>query len=159
MTAERPGIYFSEDRPESVSLTLSPLSCAFPELAESEEERRKLDEETEARIGELVAAGRTEIHRRLEEAGKRLAGTEAVRRTRYTKRGVHPIRTLNPRFATRDAELLRRAIEEHREFEAEHESAKQRYIAGHTQTHFPSGTYGYRVVLGVRVAKRRRRAA
>ncbi|MGE3166314.1 MAG: hypothetical protein AB7O52_15515 [Planctomycetota bacterium] len=49
--------------------------------------------------------------------------------------------------------LLASRIAEKRQFESDHERARRRYIAGHTRTAFPPGTYGYRVLLGVRVGR------
>jgi putative transposase len=173
ISATRPGIYFSKKRPGLVSLILAPLVCAFPAGPESEatlapaapapvqdSARDPAAEDASAtRIRELVEIGRTTIHRRLEQEGRKLAGVERVLRTPWTRRSTHPIGDLNPRFATRDAKRLEDAIEEMWRFERDHDAAKERYTAGHHRTLFPSGTYGYRVVLGVRVAKRRRPAA
>ena len=69
------------------------------------------------------------------------------------KRGSHHYGRLNPRFASRDPELLRAAIQDERTFLASHEQARQRYIRGEQRVLFPSGTYGYRELWGVRVRK------
>jgi len=173
ITVARPEIYFSEKRPETVDLVRSPLSCASPELwgesAEGSEADRSSPEEirkaaerdaaSEARMREMVEKRSAEIRASLAERKQRLAGPERVMRTPCTKRTTHPIRNLNPRFSTRNHELLAHAIAEYRQFEIDHEAAKRRYLAGQQRTHFPVGTYGYRVMLGVRVARRRRRAA
>jgi hypothetical protein len=178
ISAERPGIYFSKKRPGLVSLILAPLDYAFPAETGLEPDLSQKDPTPTApksvddsaqdstseaasatRIRELMEEGHAAIHRRLEKEGRKLAGVERVLRTRWTQRSTHPIGDLNPRFATHDARRLENAIEEMRRFERDHDAAKQRYTAGHHRTLFPSGTYGYRVVLGVRVAKRRRPAA
>jgi hypothetical protein len=143
---------------------MAPLSRAFPagpasEPASTSEQAGASEDPSEARIHQLVEAGRAAIHRRLEQDGRKLAGVERVQRTPWTRRATHPIGDLNPRFATRDANRLEAAIDAMRLFERDHDAATERYTAGHHRTLFPSGTYGYRVVLGVRVAKRRRPAA
>jgi len=142
-------------------MVLAPLSLAFPAGPESEPAKQASEagDASEARIRDLVEVRCAEIHRRLEREGQKLAGVERVLRTPWTRRSTHPIGDLNPRFATRDGKRLEAAIDEMRRFERDHNAAKERYTAGHHRTLFPSGTYGYRVVLGVRVAKRRRPAA
>lgn len=165
ITAQRPEIYFSARRPESVDGVLAPLSWAFfgDETADAEgsKERRaapgmnSADAASESRIRGMIERRCTQIRRDLARRGKRLAGAAAVMKMPCTNRTGHPIRELNPRFATRDRELLMRAIAEMRQFEIDHEVAKRRYIAGRQKTLFPAGTYGYQVVLGVRVAKGR----
>ena len=183
ITAVRPDIYFSPNRPESVSMTLVALPCKYTALANTtttsgsgaqsmREEGKNLvtpelrlaaqqadDAACEELIQELVEMGRAEIHRRLASEGKKLAGVARVLETRCTRRATHPVRRLNPRFATTNAVLMALAIEDMRQFEVDHQAAKLRYIAGKRRTLFPPGTYGYRVLLGVRVARRRRRAA
>jgi len=166
ISAARPDIYFDKKRCLLASMVLAPLSQAFPAAIESDSAPGAAQGATvpgvdasESRIRDLVEEGRAAIHRRLAKEGRRLAGVARVLRTPWTRRATHPIGELHPLFATRDAELLEAAIEEMRQFEEEHDAAKQRYMAGHHRTLFPSGTYGYRVVLGVRVAKKRRRAA
>jgi REP element-mobilizing transposase RayT len=168
IVAERPGIYFSKG-----------LSGAFPEHREESGEHgargdfgasdrsaieeadsaAMRDSASEAQIGAIIETRAAEIRAALAKEGRKLSGPQRVMRTPCTKRTTHPIRNLNPRFATRDRALLALAVAELRQFEIDHEVAKRRYIAGQQRTLFPLGTYGYRVVLGVRVAKRRRRAA
>lgn len=50
-----------------------------------------------------------------------------------------PLRRLNPRFATRDAELMASATATYREFRRNYETIRQRWIAGKKVT-FPCGT-------------------
>jgi hypothetical protein len=173
VVARRPEVYFTEDRPESVELVHSPLPKVFVQFAEesdaSSPAKRKgreeaqataeRDPESDARIREIVSKRTAEIRADLAKRKKKLAGRERVLRTPCTKRTTHPVRALNPRFATRDRELLEQAIASYRQFEVDHEAARERYVAGRWRTQFPVGTYGYRVMLGVRVARRRRRAA
>lgn len=155
LAARRPEFYFSENRPEIVSLTLSPLTCASMELLSTSPDR---GEGSEERIRALVERRCAEIRRDLASRGARLAGPQKVMKTPCTKRTSHPLRNLKPRFATKDRALLVHAIAERRQFEIDHEAAKRRFIAGRHRTPFPFGTYGYRVVLGVRIAKPRRAA-
>ncbi|MGE3166481.1 MAG: transposase [Planctomycetota bacterium] len=150
ITAQRPAVYFSPRyRPDEVSIELSPVAFAFP-TANGEEQGRAC-EESNVRVEALVESELESIHRDLERRGQSLAGPERVRNTPRDQRGSHPVRTLNPNFATQDKVLLATGIAEKRQFESDHERARRRYVAGHTRTVFPPGTYGYRVLLGVRV--------
>ena len=84
---------------------------------------------------------------------RKLAGAGAVTSASRTRRGNHHYGRLNPRFKSRDPDRMERAIEEHRVLLASHEAAKQRFASGEARVVFPSGTYGYRELFGVRVAK------
>ena len=97
----------------------------------------------------MLAAIRVDLKKR----GKGLAGRDRVLQCSREKRGSHPVRLRNPRFATRDRKLLSNAISDERCFEMEHAKAKERYLAGHRKVVFPRGTYGYRELFRVRVAK------
>jgi hypothetical protein len=145
ISATRPDIYFGKKRCLLASMVLAPLSQAFPSEIESDSAPGAAQGATapavdasESRIRDLVEEGRAAIHRRLAKEGRRLAGVARVLRISWTKRSTHPIGELNPLFATRDAELLEAAIEEMRQFEMDHDAAKQRYAAGHHRTLFPS---------------------
>ncbi len=83
----------------------------------------------------------------------KLAGTRAVLTASRSQRGNHHYGRLNPRYMSEDHERMQRAIEEHRDFLARHEEAKQRYASGEVRVLFPYGTYGYRERFGVRVAR------
>ncbi|MEM7261045.1 MAG: hypothetical protein AAF488_03580, partial [Planctomycetota bacterium] len=58
----------------------------------------------------------------------------------------------NPRFATKDKPLLKQAIAEWKKFERLHAKAAAEFRRGERDVVFPYGTYGYKVVLGVRVS-------
>ena len=141
--ALRPEMFFSRKRSECVSASLEPVSLPFESPLE----------ESELRIGELLQAGIEECRRGIERRGGRLLGREGVLAASRDRRGRRRVRHLNPRFASRDRGLLAAAVASAREFENDHEEAKQSYIAGQRNVCFPAGTYGYRTLLGVRVAK------
>jgi len=153
ITVKRPGFYFSKRyRPEEVSMELAPLPPAYLEL-EGEAEAAA-NAESVARTDALIDAESKEIRKTLRRAKQTLAGAEKVRKTRRNQRSQKPVTTIVPRFATRDRARLKEAIAEERAFEEAHEKALEKYRAGHHRTVFPAGTYGYRKLLGVRVAKR-----
>ncbi len=162
LTAKRPDEYFSPRyRPDYVSVTLAPLpQASFGKETENREDTNEeardeqaLNEESARRIQNHIDAALKNIHASLKKRKAKLAGRERVLKTSRYKRGSHPIRGLNPRFATKNGELLSSAIESFRKFEREHGSAVDRYAAGHSQAVFPRGTYGYRKLLGVRVGQ------
>ena len=68
------------------------------------------------------------------------------------QRGNRQLMKFNPRFATRNRLLLHEAIDRARQFEADHDRALSQFLSGNLRVLFPEGTYGYRVLLGVRVA-------
>ena len=86
-------------------------------------------------------------------AARTLAGPSSVVNTSRQKRGNHDYGRMNPRFATQDPKRLWAAVKDERSFRASHEEARQRYLDGEQRVLFPSGTYGYREVWGVRVRK------
>jgi len=145
----RPGVYFSERRPETVELELVSLSVPFGEVA--------------AKVAEVLYKEHyeSELASTLEDQAKRgvrLAGAEVVAAESRSKQGTPQIFNLNPRYATRDVELLKQAMAQTEEFEREFERARRRWLRGRVDTEFPLGTYGYRVVFGVRVARTRKAA-
>jgi REP element-mobilizing transposase RayT len=149
ITAKRPGVYFSpKSHDDEVSMRLVPVSLSFRGNVRSSEKRIRV----------LVESQAKSIQQDLKRLGENFAGRQAVLQTRRTHRSTHPVLAMNPRFSTRDKDLMQRAIAEDVEFHELHTAAKARYIAGDRRTVFPAGTYWYRIVLGVRVARSRRRA-
>ncbi|MEM7166374.1 MAG: hypothetical protein AAF581_12980 [Planctomycetota bacterium] len=146
ITAKRPPMYFSKRyRPDEVSIDLVPLGQAYV-LG---------DDTASARAVERLVSDRCElISDKLKREGKALAGAEKVLRTSRQSKGNHPLGGLNPRFASRNKQLLAAAIAESYEFELLFAKARDRYISGQTRVVFPPGTYGYRQQLGVRVLRR-----
>ena len=146
IVAQRPPLFFTPEKfPDEVSTRLVPVSSSFGETAKR----------SEARIQELLVEETREVQREMKAAGESFAGVQAVLRTARTKRSTHAVCTRNPRFATTDKALLKRAIEEDVEFHRRHIEAKARYLAGDRQVLFPTGTYWYRALLRVRVERSR----
>ena len=165
LTARRPDVHFSENRPESVQVQLSPLPVMKGEppvevgevLAAPPREQetslaskrgqllqRDVEEEVQRRVRKILE--------RREKAGqKKLAGAAVVIATSRLTRGSRPFGGITPRFMSLNRDLRETAIARRRQFHAEHEQARQRYTAGEKNVLFPYGTYGYRELLGVRV--------
>ena len=170
LTAKKPTFYFGANRPNSVSCRLSPLPDTIghfnnpksdekakskPRSAEAErradrEKCARLQATIEKRVGESVER----ILRERKERGKPdLVGRDEVLATPRTRRGNHPFRGVNPRFATKDPELMKQAKADHKAFCVQHSEAKESYIAGNQNVLFPHGTYGYKELLRVNVRK------
>ncbi|MCA8962309.1 MAG: transposase [Planctomycetes bacterium] len=144
--AERPNFYFSKRRPEVVELELVPFDPSAEDgldAAEIEALYRETYDATEAELLDTFAKRNVE-----------LAGVDDVLAQPRTRRGSHTLSELNPRYATRNPELMNQAVEGTRQFESDFEAARKRWLAGHRRAVFPHATYGYRVTLGVRVAAR-----
>lgn len=152
VSAMRPDFYFSPRyRPEQVAIELAPLPSLYADP--NDQEAVLASNESSERIRTLVHAELEEIREELAGGNATFAGPEKVLSVSREQRGSHPVRRLSPRFATRDRARLAAAIEEWRQFEADHEKARRRYVMGQHNVVFPIGTYGYRKLLGVRVAK------
>ena len=152
IVVDRPNQYFSNRRPEQVRLALEPAVAKlhFRSNTSDEHERQRATMESNARIDQLVAAGRDESASARERAKKGLLGAARVLHTARDHRCPRPIRRRNPRFASRCAALLAAAVERYQQFENDHSRAKERYLAGDLDVLFPEGTYGYRMLFGVR---------
>ncbi|MEM7263233.1 MAG: hypothetical protein AAF488_14680, partial [Planctomycetota bacterium] len=147
ITVRRPNFYFSKRCPEAVELTIDPVS---PEFGLSD--RRQIEACNEAIESDVASTSRS-IKAEAKREGRTFAGAQKVRDTPLTKRGNRRLKERNPRFATRNKELMKQAIEECKEFESAHAEAAQKFRRGEREALFPFGTYGYKVVLGVRVAR------
>ena len=154
---ERPDAYFSAKRPRSVELALTPLTAGFqtrvcaPGKTGSAQQRAAAEEASNQRVRERTHSELEDCLTKLKRAGRALRGSKAVLRASRDSRGQRRVRHLRPRFASRDAEVIAGAIRRSKRFEADHEKARRRYVAGEQLVQFPAGTYGYRVLLGVRV--------
>ena len=127
--------------PEEISGTLESVAIVF----QSEEDG------TRARIEELVRQALRE-HRRDSKGNPRRYPTEkSLRSTSRRSRGEKTVRSLNPRFASKNSALLESAISADRFFHAEHRAAKSAWIAGDRNVTFPPGTYGYARFFGAKV--------
>ena len=166
LTAIKPKFYFGANRPESVTCRLSPLPESIGHLKQQTADTKRRNTEAELlayreecallqeNIEKRVAESVDEILRKRRERGRpKLAGREAVLAAPRSKRGNHPFRGIDPKFATRNPELMKQAIAEYKAFCREHAEAKESYTAGKENVFFPHGTYGYRELLGVNVRK------
>ena len=168
LTAKKPAFYFGVNRPDSVACRLSPLpetighfnqpkSDTKPKPRNAEAELRADRERCarlQATIEKRVAESVEEILRERRKRGQpNLAGRDHVLATSRNQRGNHPFRGINPKFATKDPELMKRAKADYKAFCLEHGEAKESYIAGNENVLFPHGTYGYRELLRVNVRK------
>lgn len=151
IVADRPDVYFSKRRPKRVSIVLTSVAIAFEPDGTTKEERERIAAASDRRIRLLIADGVERCLVALSRRGRSLLGAKGALRESRTKRGARRVRHLNPRFATRNRVLMSVAIAESRQFEIEHERAKRRFIAGDRTVRFPTGTYGYRKLFGVRV--------
>lgn len=145
--ADRPGVFFSKRyRPARVTLTLEPLPAAFDDEgdAAATASQRRIEELQDDELGALNEE---------KEAQDRLAGEKKVRALPRTTKGTRQVGGRRPEFATKNRELMEWAIQARRHFYAQHERAKQLYAEGKKRTSFPPGTYGYRVLLGVRTKR------
>lgn len=144
----RPDFYFDPRYSDpSVDLVLAPVAPEFG-LA-----KKKFLAASEARVRAHVNGGLEEARLELQRSGRHFLGAEAVEQTPLSRRGKRVKGEVDPLFASRDADTIRRALEDLSDFERDHQNAKRRYLSGRTKTVFPAGTYGYHVNLGVRVAK------
>ncbi len=141
LRAERPDVYFSPKRPQAVEMELVPLTTAFGGC----------EEESWQRIQDLRSDEEAELSQRRKRP---LAGPAAVLQASIERRGNRHFKKLNPRFATRNPTLMQWAKESARQFEIDHDRALNEFLSGNLDVLFPEGTYGYRVLLGVRVAGR-----
>ncbi|MGE3164787.1 MAG: transposase [Planctomycetota bacterium] len=155
ITVKRPQEFFSQRyRPDEVTTILTPLASAFPmNAAASDEERSRANQDSNTRVAAHIARELEEIRQNLERRCQKLAGPKRVLRAGRLQRGSRPLGRLNPAFASTDRSLMAAAIAERRRFHLDHDRSRDQYVAGQRNTIFPTGTYGYRKLLGVRVRK------
>ena len=102
-------------------------------------------EEVKAHFEALLEAAQEEIADLRRELGKTVRGAEAVKKVEPTDRPStsEPARTINPRFATKNPELMASATASYRAFVDRYETMRQRWLNGRRVT-FPSGTVALR---------------
>lgn len=112
--------------------------------------------EFEAMLRKQLHARENEVGKEMAAEGRRFVGMASVHaqlawwdspRWDDEKHGG-----IQPRFATRDAEQMRRAINEWKEWVAAYRSALKDFCEGNRDVAFPAGTYLLRVRYDVRVA-------
>ena len=164
MTARKPERFFGSHRPDVVECRLSPLlpmtgdpdfdpTSPIDPPAEDSDLYRCRCKQLQASVQQRVELRVEKLLHELRKTGRQLAGREAVQVVPRETRGQRPLRRLNPRFASRNPELMERAKSSEKEFRISHELSKQRYAGGESRVLFPAGTYGYRELLQVRVRK------
>lgn len=152
LIALRPEVYFSERRPESVSLHLTSIATAFG--IDSADDMEQTEEDLEALIQSEVNA----IAKERSLVKQRELGQKKVLRQSRHRRGSTRVFDRNPRFASKNPALVRAAIEEDEDFEQRHQQARDRWISGKRNTVFPHGTFGFHRLYNVRVAGPRKAA-
>ncbi|MEM7261892.1 MAG: transposase, partial [Planctomycetota bacterium] len=149
VTVRRPNFYFSKRYcPETVELTIDPIS---PEFGLSSSRQIKACNDS---IVDFVARTSRSIAAEAKRKGRTFAGAAKVRKMPTSKRTRREVGARNPRFATRDEERLNQAIWSWKKFEWDHLVALMKLKSGDRDVIFPCGTYGYRMIFGVRVAPR-----
>lgn len=144
LTAKRPDIYFSPRySPAEVSARLEPVNLSYDPESSSKASADRIDA--------LTAEHVKKVHATMRLNGTRFAGALRSRAVPRSTRGTRKVGTAKPLFATKNTQLMAAAIREHTTFHEDHREAQQRLRAGERDVVFPSGTYGYRVLLGVRV--------
>ncbi len=147
-TVRRPNFYFSKRYcPDTVELEIVPVSPKFGLSG-----RRQINA-CEESIAQMITGTARSITAEAKRKGRTFAGAKKVRAMPHTKRGKRERGERNPRFATRDKALLKEAIRDWKEFERAHMLAAEKFRRGQRKALFPYGTYGYKVVLGVRVSR------
>ncbi len=141
---ERPAGFFRPDGPMPASvafeLTVAP---GFSSGAEFQE-----------RVAATLAVREEKAARELRARGRTFVGAERVRAQDPSARptSFEPLRRLNPRIAARDAPTRIAALAALTEFRRAYRVAWAKFKAGVRDVLFPAGTYGLRVVYGVRCA-------
>jgi putative transposase len=125
--------------PEVATLQYQTPKCVSETMSADE-----LQEAIDARVSELEREAWAS-HKR---DGRGFQGAARACRVSTDKRGVsgegEP--SLNPRFAARDASVLRRAIEAWRKFRQAYDEALAAWRQGNTDVEFPCGTWKMRVL-------------
>ena len=142
-TCIRPGVFFRDTMPETVTLTMT-----VPPQFEATKD------EFVARLRKRRRRLQTEKRQEFKAAGRRFVGAKQVSkidpRTR-PKSALKPIvrSKLNPRIACKNAEKRVRMLAELRAFYDAYESARRRLLDGESDVEFPAGTYWLRVHANV----------
>ncbi|NJK31622.1 MAG: hypothetical protein HC927_03955 [Deltaproteobacteria bacterium] len=114
---------------------------------------------SDAEFAERLRAGlharEGEVRTQMQAEGRRFMGMEAVLAQSWNQapRSEEAFGRMQPRFATRDGEVMRAAIRAWKEWVAAYRCARQRFCEGDREVEFPAGTYLLKVAYGVRVAE------
>lgn len=138
----KPDCFFSEDMPETVTLTLMRPRHVRPELD---------DKQLRAEIRKAVREREYEIAEDLRAKGGAFLGMKRVLRQRITDTPVTraPRRGIRPRVAGRSRWARIEALLRNRAWLAEYKACLERYRAGWIDVVFPYGTYQLRIEHGV----------
>ena len=126
--------------PEEVELTITPPPC-FAHLPPADYVKR---------LETALAIDEREIRAEMSRAGRTFAGARRVLSMNPTDAPTTPPSSggINPRFATRDRDRLERAIDALKAFRDAYRRALLE-LRKKRRAHFPFGTWGLRVHLGV----------
>lgn len=131
---EKPGKFYGRSNPEVVEFVPQPPpgyeDMTLEEVKDHFEERLRT---TEDEIADLRSESGPEYACRGADAVKKINPHNAPNTPA-------PFRTMNPRFATSDAELMASAIAEYRAFCDRYETLRQRWMKGTKKLRFPCGT-------------------
>ena len=129
---EKPGKYYGRNSPDVVEFVPQPPP-GYGDMSL---------EEVKAYFEELLEIGEDEIAELRREFGETCRGAEAVQAVDPFDRPEKPLPfgQINPRFATRDKELMAAAIEGYRAFCDRYETLRQRWVKGTKNLRFPCGT-------------------
>ena len=143
MTCLRPGVFFRDDMPETVKLTMT-----VPPMFEANKA------EFARRVRKRRRQLQTEKRREFKAAGRPFLGAKAVSKTNPRTRPKSAFRSverskLNPRIACKNEERRKTMIAELRGFYDAYESARRRLLEGERDVEFPAGTVWLRLHANV----------
>ena len=139
---EKPGKFYGRANPEVVEfIPQPPPGYEHMSLGEVKDYFQELLRIAEEEIAEL---------RR--ENGQSCCGADAVKKVKPfdSPDTSTPFRRINPRFATRNAELMATATAEYRSFCDRYQTLRQRWLAGKKNLTFPCGTVWLRRCAPIR---------
>jgi putative transposase len=142
-TCHRPGVFFRDDMPETVKLTLTVPPMFAANKAEFVRRVRKRRRYLQ-----------TEKRREFKAAGKTFLGAKAVSKTNprtRPKSAFRPVERskLNPRIGCKNEERRKTMIAELRGFYDAYQSARHRLLEGERDVEFPAGTVWLRLHANV----------
>ena len=138
-TCLRPGVFFRDDMPETVKLTVT-----VPPMFKADKA------EFAGRVRKRRRHLQTEKRREFKAAGRTFLGAKAVSRVNprtRPKSASQPVERskLNPRIACKNSARRKAMIAELRGFYDAYESARRRLLEGESAVEFPAGTVWFRL--------------
>ena len=139
---EKPGKFYGRANPDVVEFIPQPPP-GYEDMSL---------EEVKAHFQELLQIAEEEIAELRREYGESCRGADAVKKVKPTDSPdtPQPFRRMNPRFATKNAELMASAIAGYRAFCDRYQTLRQRWVAGRKNVTFPCGTVWLRRCAPIR---------